>query len=63
MPHAELETKTLNCLPEEARLAALSSTGILDTPPEASYDAITRLSAEYFKADMAFLAFADQSRV
>lgn len=45
------------------RLAALSSTGILDTPPEPSYDAITRLSAEYFQADMAFLAFADESRV
>jgi hypothetical protein len=38
---------------ETARLAALTSTGILDTPPEPSYDAITRLAAEYFQADAA----------
>ncbi len=63
MPQAELETTKLDCYPEAARLAALNSTGILDTPPEASYDAITRLSAEYFQADMAFLGFADESRI
>ena len=63
MPQAELHIKTRNCHPEAMRLAALSSTGILDTPPEPSYDAITRLSAEYFQADMAFLGFADESRI
>jgi len=63
MPHAELETRRLDADQETARLAALSYTGILDTPPEPSYDAITRLSAEYFEADMAFLGFADESRV
>jgi EAL domain-containing protein (putative c-di-GMP-specific phosphodiesterase class I) len=48
---------------EEARLAALISTGILDTPPEPSYDTIARLAAEYFQADSASIGFADESRV
>jgi EAL domain-containing protein (putative c-di-GMP-specific phosphodiesterase class I) len=48
---------------EDARLEALASTGILDTAPEAAYDAITRLAAEYFKADTVLLGFADESRV
>jgi EAL domain-containing protein (putative c-di-GMP-specific phosphodiesterase class I) len=48
---------------EEARLAALTATGILDTEPESSFDAITRLAAEHFKADTVLLGFADQSRV
>ena len=39
------------------------SAGILDTPPEPAYDAITRLAAEYFQADSAAIAFADESRV
>ncbi len=48
---------------EDARVAALNSVEILDTPPEAAYDAITRLAAEYFRADSAGIAFADGSRV
>jgi EAL domain-containing protein (putative c-di-GMP-specific phosphodiesterase class I) len=48
---------------EDARQAALSSIEILDTPPEPSYDAITRLAAEYFQADSVGLSFADRSRV
>ncbi|MGA3131630.1 MAG: EAL domain-containing protein [Terracidiphilus sp.] len=48
---------------EDARLEALVSSGILDTAPEASFDAITRLAAEYFKADTVLLGFADESRV
>jgi EAL domain-containing protein (putative c-di-GMP-specific phosphodiesterase class I) len=48
---------------EEARLCALASTGILDTEPEDNFDAITRLSAEYFQADTVLLGFADASRV
>ena len=47
---------------EDARLEALASTGILDTAPEANFDAITRLTAEYFKADTVLLGFADESR-
>jgi EAL domain-containing protein (putative c-di-GMP-specific phosphodiesterase class I) len=48
---------------EDARLSVLLAIGILDTPPEPAYDAITRLAAEYFHADSAAIAFADESRV
>ena len=48
---------------EDARLAALIATGILDSPPEPTFDAITRLAAEYFHADTVLLGFADQSRI
>jgi EAL domain-containing protein (putative c-di-GMP-specific phosphodiesterase class I) len=63
MPQAELETGEIDRQEEEARLAALLSTGILDTAPESGYDAITRLAAEYFQADTVLLAFADESRI
>ncbi len=48
---------------ECARLAALDATGILDSGPEPCYDAIARLCAEFFQADMVLLCFADQSRI
>ncbi len=63
MPQAELESTRAGWDHEDARLAALVSTGILDTPPEPSFDAITRLAAEYFRADAVLLGFADESRV
>jgi EAL domain-containing protein (putative c-di-GMP-specific phosphodiesterase class I) len=63
MSDAVLETDRLDRQQEAARLIALNSTGILDTPPEACYDAITRLAAEYFQADSAGLGFADEGRI
>ncbi len=48
---------------EYARLRALEAAEILDTPPDSSFDAITRLAAEYFRADTVLLSFADESRV
>ncbi|MGB7266164.1 MAG: EAL domain-containing protein [Terracidiphilus sp.] len=63
MLQAELETCETDWPEEDARLAALASTGILDSAPEPSFDAITRLTAEYFKADTVLLEFADESRV
>jgi EAL domain-containing protein (putative c-di-GMP-specific phosphodiesterase class I) len=63
MSQAELENGGLGRQQEDARLAALASTEILDTPPEPAYDAITRLAAEYFQADCAGISFADQGRV
>jgi EAL domain-containing protein (putative c-di-GMP-specific phosphodiesterase class I) len=63
MPQAELETSKTVWEQEDARLAALASTGILDSAPETTFDAITRLSAEYFKADTVLLGFADESRI
>jgi len=62
-PQLELESFKINEQQEDARLAALATTGILDSMPEPSFDAITRLSAEYFKADTVLLGFADESRV
>ena len=62
MPPVWMETDKTEPEQEAARLAALASTGILDSEPEASYDAITRLSAEYFQADAVLLGFADESR-
>jgi EAL domain-containing protein (putative c-di-GMP-specific phosphodiesterase class I) len=63
MPKAQLATETMESELEAARLTALVSTGILDTEPEPSYDAITRLAAEYFRADSAGIGFADESRI
>jgi EAL domain-containing protein (putative c-di-GMP-specific phosphodiesterase class I) len=63
MLHAELSSERIDLEPEAARLAALISTGILDSEPEAIYDAITRLTADYFQADTVLLKFADESRV
>jgi EAL domain-containing protein (putative c-di-GMP-specific phosphodiesterase class I) len=63
MSQVELKAKKSDLQQEVARLAALDSTGILDTPPDPCYDAITRLAAEYFQADEAVLGFADESRI
>ncbi len=63
MPQAELQNGRIDWHEEEARLSALASTGILDSAPEPSFDAITRLTAEYFKADTVLLGFADETRV
>jgi EAL domain-containing protein (putative c-di-GMP-specific phosphodiesterase class I) len=63
MLNAELQIDRIDSGQEASRLAALASTGILDSEPEATYDAITRLAAEYFQADTVLLKFADESRV
>jgi EAL domain-containing protein (putative c-di-GMP-specific phosphodiesterase class I) len=63
MLQAEFEIEEQDRQKEDARLAALMAAGILDTPSEPAYDTITRLAAEYFRADSARLGFADESRV
>jgi EAL domain-containing protein (putative c-di-GMP-specific phosphodiesterase class I) len=63
MLEAQLQTYRRDSEAEGARLAALAATGILDSEPEASYDAITHLAADYFQADTVLLKFADESRV
>jgi len=63
MPLAEHETIKIDWPEEDARLSTLAATGILDTEPEPCFDAITRLCAEYFRADTVLLSFADASRV
>jgi EAL domain-containing protein (putative c-di-GMP-specific phosphodiesterase class I) len=63
MQQAELETDKNSLHDEDARLAALAATGILDTPPEQGYDTITQLAAEHFRADSAAIGFANDTRV
>ena len=48
MPQVELEICGTDRPQEDARLAALISTGILDTPPEPSYDTITTSGRRVF---------------
>jgi EAL domain-containing protein (putative c-di-GMP-specific phosphodiesterase class I) len=62
MAQAELVSNDAGCGPEDERLAALVATGILDSESESSFDTITRLAADYFKADCVLLGFADESR-
>jgi EAL domain-containing protein (putative c-di-GMP-specific phosphodiesterase class I) len=63
MPNVQFDTCSINPQQEAERLAALEATGILDSEPEACYDAITRMAAEYFQADSVLLKFADEGRV
>jgi EAL domain-containing protein (putative c-di-GMP-specific phosphodiesterase class I) len=63
MQPTDLETSSIDWPQEDARLSALAATEILDTEPEPAFDAITRLSAEYFRADTVLLGFADASRI
>lgn len=62
-PTPILSGRKIDLSHENARLDALASAEILDTPPEPSFDAITRLTAEYFRADTVLLGFADESRI
>lgn len=63
MLKAAVETISSPHNQERARLRALEATGILDSAPEPAYDSITRLAAEYFRADSAVISFADETRV
>lgn len=45
-----------------ARLAAVQRTGLLDSAPEASFDALTRLAARLLKVPSSFIAIADVDR-
>jgi EAL domain-containing protein (putative c-di-GMP-specific phosphodiesterase class I) len=63
MPQVGVQISKIDREQEDLRLAALSATGILDTEPESSFDAVTRLCAEYFHADTVLLGFADESRI
>jgi EAL domain-containing protein (putative c-di-GMP-specific phosphodiesterase class I) len=63
MLKTEIAIKTGDYEGESERLAALAATEILDTDPEPCYDAITRLCAEFFEADMVLLCFADANRI
>lgn len=63
MLQLQSESGRYNLEHEDARLAALAATGILDTRPETAFDLITHLAAEHFHADTVLLGFADESRL
>ena len=48
---------------DSARLGVLEEAGILDTPPEPCYDAITRLAADYFRVEGVTIGLADATRL
>lgn len=58
--HVEVQASTTA---EAARLAALKRYDILDTPPEASFDHITALAADLFRAPIAIISFLDGGRL
>ncbi|MFP3342052.1 ATP-binding protein [Halomonas sp. SIMBA_159] len=47
---------------EQARLEALHSLAILDTPPEERFDRITRLATHLFGVDIALVSLVDEER-
>lgn len=49
-------------LHEAARLDALASMDVLDTPPEESFDRITRLTRQIFNVPMATITLIDGHR-
>src|SRR5258706_15828163 len=49
-------------LDEPTRLQRLRAAGILDTPPEARFDALTQLAGRVMCAPVALLNFLDETR-
>lgn len=47
---------------ELTRLAALRALGVLDTEPDAEFDAITRLAADLFEVPIALVGLVDDDR-
>jgi GAF domain len=47
---------------EDARLAALRATGLLDSPPDERFDRVTRFACELFGVEMALVSLVDEDR-
>ena len=47
---------------EERRLATLRATGLLDAPPDARFDRITRLASRFFAVLIALITLVDRER-
>ena len=47
---------------ERARLAALQAFNVLDTPPEESFDRISRIAAVHYEVPIALVSLVDRSR-
>jgi hypothetical protein len=48
--------------PPDARLEAVRATGLLDTPPEESFDRLTALAAKLLDVPAAFVSLVDEGR-
>ncbi len=53
---------TLRSKDDPARLGAVARTGLLDTPPESSFDRLTRLAAKLLRVPVTFVALVDRDR-
>lgn len=47
---------------EKERLASLRSLGLVDTPPEERFDAITRLASAFFRTPISYISLVDETR-
>lgn len=56
------EASILAALADPGRVAAVRDTGLLDTPPEESFDRLTRLAAKLTGAPVTFVSLVDSSR-
>ncbi|MFN3436841.1 MAG: diguanylate cyclase [Acidovorax sp.] len=56
------EALVQTALADPQRLAAVFSTGLLDTPPEESFDRLTRLAAKLTGAPVTFVSLVDANR-
>ena len=50
------------CIDDEARLAAVRNTGLLDTPPEPVFDGLTREAASALGVPATFISLVDRTR-
>jgi GAF domain-containing protein len=58
----ESENPVLNVVRNVARLAALTQSGLLDSPPEEAFDRFTRLASHVLRARTALLSLVDEDR-
>lgn len=58
----KLNPRLPDAVTHEARLAAVQATGLLDTPPEESFDRLTALAARLLDVPAAFVSLVDEGR-
>jgi PAS domain S-box-containing protein len=58
----ELLSRDADSLTDPERLAVLHEAGLLDTPPEESFDRLTRLAATFLRAPLALVNLVDERR-
>ncbi|MDP9349644.1 MAG: PAS domain S-box protein, partial [Gemmatimonadota bacterium] len=58
----DTDTQLASALLDTRRLAALRRTGLLDSPPEPSFDRLTRLAARFLNAPVALVSLVDEDR-